>query len=68
MREHQGRQAAARPKRGGRGYPVRVIDFYSVKPLDVAALWGAAAAASGQLVVASTIINRAASALPCRRR
>jgi hypothetical protein len=47
---------------------VRVIDFYSVKPLDLAALWGAAAAASGQLVVASTIINRAASALPCRRR
>ena len=38
MREHEGRQAAVRPKRGGRGYPVRVIDFYSVKPLDRDAL------------------------------
>jgi hypothetical protein len=47
---------------------VRVIDLYPAKPLDVAALLGAAAAISGRLVVARTIIPRVASALPSWRR
>jgi transketolase len=68
-REHM-TAAGQRPaqRRGGRGYPCASIDLYWVKLLDVAALSDAAAAASGRLVVARTVIPRAAPALPSWRR
>ena len=61
--------ARRRPAQSGRDrLPVRVIDLYSAKPLDVAALLDAAAAISGRLVVARIIIPRVTSALPSWRR
>jgi len=68
-REHM-TAAGQRPaqKRGGRGYQCASSISALVEPLDVAALSDAAAAASGRLVVARTVIPRAAPALPSWRR
>jgi hypothetical protein len=64
-REHM-TAAGQRPaqKRGGRGYQCASSISALVEPLDLAALSDAAAAASRRLVVARTVIPRAAPALP----